>query len=88
MNLSFFTAKIQKIRESVSATVPGTGGMLSMCSPKTDSNTMTQFDPINVKNLQDIMHHLKSSFCCLDILPGGFLQKSFRLHDSRSATDC
>ena len=36
---------------------------------------MTQFDPINVKNLQDIIQHLKSSSLCLDILPAGFFKK-------------
>ena len=36
---------------------------------------MKQFDPINDKNLQDIIEHSKSSSCCLSILPAGFFQK-------------
>ena len=72
---SFFTAKIQNIRQAVSATLPGTGGVLSFCPPKPNSNTLTQFDPINDKNLQDIIQHLKSSSCSLDILPAGFFKK-------------
>ena len=54
----------------VSDTVPGTGAMLFMCPPKTNSNSMTQFDPIN---LHKIIQHLKS--CCLDILPAAFFKK-------------
>lgn len=48
--------------------------MLSLCPLKTNSNTMTQFYPINQKNLEDITQHLKSSSCCLDILPTGFFK--------------
>uniref|UniRef100_A0A8C9WUH7 Uncharacterized protein n=1 Tax=Sander lucioperca TaxID=283035 RepID=A0A8C9WUH7_SANLU len=40
---------------------------------KTNSN-MTQFQMINHKNLMDIIQHLKTSSCCLDILPTGFFK--------------
>ncbi len=35
---------------------------------------MTQFYPINHKNLEDIIQHLKSSSCCLDSLPSGIFK--------------
>lgn len=35
---------------------------------------MAQSYPINYKNLEDITQHLKSSSCCLDILPTGFFK--------------
>ena len=62
---SFFTDKIQKIRQAISASMPGTGYVLSLCPHKINPNTMTQFHPINHKNLEDIIRHLKSSSCCL-----------------------
>ena len=78
---SFFT-KIQNIWQAVSTTVSVTGDVLSFCPFKTNSDTMTQLDPITVKKkMQDIIQHLKSSFC-LDILPAGFF------NDFRSAADC
>lgn len=61
--------------------------VLSVCPCKTNSNTMTQYEPMSHKKLQDIIQQLKSSSCCLDILPAEFF-KSFRLHDSTSAPDC
>ena len=67
---SFFTDKIQKIRQTVSASISSTGYVLSQCARKTNSN-MTQFHTINLKNLEDIIQHLKTSSCCLDILPTG-----------------
>ena len=35
---------------------------------------MTQFHPIHHQILEDIIQHLKSSSCCLDILPTGFFK--------------
>ena len=66
---SFFTDKIQKIRQAVSAPISGSGYVLPLCPLKINLSSMTQFYPINHKNLQDIIQHLKSSSCCLDILP-------------------
>lgn len=43
-----------------------------MCTLKINLNIMTQFHSIKHKNLEDIIQHLKSSSCCLDILPTGF----------------
>lgn len=59
--ISFSTANIQNIRQMVSATVPITGGVLSICPPKTNSNTMRLFDPNNDKNLQDTTQHFTVS---------------------------
>ncbi len=70
---SFFTDIIEKIRQAVSASVANS---VYMHPTKTNPNTMTQFDQINHKNLEDIIQHLKSSSCCLDILPTGFLKKA------------
>uniref|UniRef100_A0AAQ5X7A8 Reverse transcriptase domain-containing protein n=1 Tax=Amphiprion ocellaris TaxID=80972 RepID=A0AAQ5X7A8_AMPOC len=70
---SFFIEKIQNIRQAVSASTAGSGHVL--CQRKTNLNTMTQFNPINHKNLEDIIHQLNSSSCCLDILPTRFLKK-------------
>ena len=50
--------KIQKIRQAVGATIPRKESVLSICLPITNSNTMTQFDLINDKNLQNIIWHL------------------------------
>ena len=44
---------------------------------------MTQFYPINYKNLEGIVKHLKSSSCCLDILPTGF----FKIVSNCTASD-
>ena len=74
---SFFTDKIQKIRQAVSASVSGTAKVLSLCPLKINSNTITQFHQINDKNLEDIIQLLKSSSCCLDIIPTGFFKNVF-----------
>ncbi|XP_032872790.1 uncharacterized protein LOC116970201, partial [Amblyraja radiata] len=71
---SFFTNKIQKIRQAVSASTSGAGHVLSMCPLIINSNTMTQFYVINHKTLEDIIQHLKSSSCCIDILPTGLFK--------------
>uniref|UniRef100_A0A8D3DAW3 Reverse transcriptase domain-containing protein n=1 Tax=Scophthalmus maximus TaxID=52904 RepID=A0A8D3DAW3_SCOMX len=71
---SFFIDKILKIRQAVSASTSGTGHVLSGCPLKINLITMTQFCPINHKNLEEIIQHLKSSSCCLDILPTGFFK--------------
>ncbi|CAJ1082756.1 hypothetical protein KUCAC02_009465 [Xyrichtys novacula] len=68
---SFFNNKIQKIRQTVSSSISGTGYVLSMC---TNPSSMTQFNPINIKTLEDIILNLNSSTCCLDILPTGFFK--------------
>ena len=69
---SFFTDKIKKLD---SQSVPPYQ-VKDMCCPcvhfKINLSSMTQFHPTNHKNLEDIIHHLKSSSCCLDILPAGF----------------
>ena len=69
---SFFTDKIQKIRQAVSASLPGSGHVSSQCPPQI--NTMAQFHPINHKTLEDTIQHLKSSTSCLDILPTDFFK--------------
>lgn len=71
---SFFTDKIHTIRQAVCASIPSTGRMLSPYPLKVNSNIMTQFYPVNHKNLEDIIQHLKSSSCCLDILQTGFFK--------------
>ena len=48
------TAIIPENRQVYSAIVPGTGGVLSMCQPKTNSTNMTQLDPISDKNLKNL----------------------------------
>ncbi len=72
---SFFADKIQTIRQAISTSMSGTGYVLSLCPLKNNSYSMRQFDSINHKNLEDIIQHLKSSSCCLDILPTGFFKK-------------
>ncbi|KAI4800683.1 hypothetical protein KUCAC02_009526 [Chaenocephalus aceratus] len=71
---SFFTDKIQKIRQAVSASASGTANVLSLCPLNINSDIMTQFHQINDKNLEDIIQLLKSSSCCLDIIPTGFFK--------------
>ena len=70
---SFFTDKIQKIRQSVRASTPGAAHMSPLCSPK-NTNTMTHFSPISPKTLDEIICHLKTTTCCLDTLPTGFFK--------------
>ena len=70
---SFFTDKIQKIRQVVSASFSNTGFVLSQYPPKT--NTITQFFPTNHQTLKDNLNSLKSSTCCLDSLPTDFFKK-------------
>ena len=50
----FFTEKVQNIRQAVNSSTPGSGSVL--CLSKNHLNTMTQFNPINDKNLEDILH--------------------------------
>lgn len=50
---------------------------------RTNVKSMTQFYPIDSKNLKDILHQLKSSSCCLDILQKGLTGDSVE-----SFTDC
>lgn len=65
--------RIQKIRQAVSASISGTGYVLSLCPLKIKSNTMTQLDPIN---------HIKPGGCystaeiLLFLLPGFFKNAS------------
>ena len=61
--VSVFTDKIQKIRQTVSASISSTGYVLSLCPLKINSNSMTLFYLINHKNLENIIQHLKSSSC-------------------------
>ncbi|XP_072247605.1 uncharacterized protein [Leuresthes tenuis] len=68
----FFIDKVQNIRQAVGTSAAGSAYVL--CPPKTGLNTMTLFQPINSKDLEDILRHLKSSSCCLDILPTGFFK--------------
>lgn len=68
---SFFTEKIHKIRQAVTSSIAGTGCLFPLRPPKPGANTMTQFYPINQTYLEEIIQHLKSSSCCLDILPTG-----------------
>lgn len=49
----------------------------------TKNQCMTQFYPIDSKNLKDILHQLNSSSCCLDILQKGLTGDSVE-----SFTDC
>lgn len=71
---SFFTYKSQKFRQAVSASISDTGYVLSLYPPKIISNTITQFNLINHKNIEDIIQHLKPSSCCCVILPKGFFK--------------
>lgn len=72
---AFITAKCQKFRQVVSATTLSPRGVLSSCPPQSNSYIMTQFDQINDKNLKDIIWLMKSSSCCLNILPAGFFKE-------------
>ncbi len=38
---------------------------------------MIQLDPISYEILEEIVQHLKSSYCCIDILPTGFFKSVF-----------
>lgn len=69
-----FTNKIHILRQTVNASKSNTGYALSLCPLKISLCSMTQFYPINHKNLEDIIQHLKSSSCCLDILPTDFFK--------------
>ena len=64
---SFFTEKIHKIRQAVTGSIPGSRYVLSLYPFKINSDAMTEFFLINKKNLDDIIQHLNSSSCCLDI---------------------
>lgn len=62
--------KGENIRRAVSSSTSGTDAAL--CSFNTNLISMTQFDPISYKTLEEIVQHLKpSSCCCLHILPAG-----------------
>ena len=65
----FFNSKIQTLRQAVRTTARSSRNVLSVYPPKDNSFSVTQFDPINDKTLQDILQDLKPSSCCLDILP-------------------
>uniref|UniRef100_A0A3P9BKS9 Reverse transcriptase domain-containing protein n=3 Tax=Maylandia zebra TaxID=106582 RepID=A0A3P9BKS9_9CICH len=69
----FFTEKIQKIRQAIGTSTADPGYVL--CPPKNCLNTMKQFQPINSKDLEDILGQLNSSSCCLDVLPTSFFKK-------------
>jgi hypothetical protein len=74
---SFFTEKIHKIRQAVTASIPGSRYVLSLYPFKMGSDAMTEFFLMDKKGLDDIVQHLNSSSCCLDILPTGFFKTFF-----------
>ena len=74
---SFFTEKIHKIRQAVTASIPGSRYVLSLYPFKMGSDAMTEFFLMDKKGLDDIVQHLNSSSCCLDILPTGFYTTVF-----------
>ena len=55
---SFFTEKIRKIRQAVTASIPGSRYVLSLYPFKINSDAMTEFFLINKKNLEDIVPEL------------------------------
>lgn len=75
---TFFTGKIQEIRQAVSASISSTAYVMPQCPHRVNWNTMTQFRLINKKNMEDMIQHLNSSTCCLDILPTVFLHVCLR----------
>lgn len=74
---TFFTDKILKIRQSLSPSTLGPEHLQASCPTKLAPYTMTQFNRINHKILEDIIEHLKSSSCCLDILPTNFFKRVY-----------
>ena len=68
-------SKIHKIRQAVTSSLSGTGCVLPLRPLKPGANNMTQFYPTNQTYLEEIIQHLKSSSCCLDILPTGFFKE-------------
>lgn len=70
-------SKLFILHRAVSASWWGKRSALYLRPLKTNSIGMTSFDPKSYKTLEEIVHHLKSSSCCLDILPTGFFPKMF-----------
>ena len=75
----FFTDKVQNIRQAVGTSAAGSAYV--PCPPKTSLNTMTLFQPVNSKDLEDILRQLNSS-CCLDILPAVFFKGVSKILES------
>uniref|UniRef100_A0A3B3CIL0 Reverse transcriptase domain-containing protein n=1 Tax=Oryzias melastigma TaxID=30732 RepID=A0A3B3CIL0_ORYME len=69
----FFRDKIKNIRQTIVS--PTTSSGYEPYPLETSINPMAQFQPINSKELQDILCQLNSSSCCLDILPTSFFKK-------------
>ena len=72
--------KVQNIRQAVGTSAAGSAYV--PYPPKTSLNTMRLFQPINSKDLEDILHKLNSSSCCLDILPTGFFKGVSKILES------
>ena len=74
---SFFSNKIEGIRQVISSSMSGTKNMPPLFPDKDNIITMTQFNTIDYKTLDEIMSHLKPSTCALDVLPTSFFKNVF-----------
>ncbi len=65
---SFFSEKINNIRKAI-----GTSSSYAEVTPQFQKEvTMSVFEAIDSKILEEIVQHLKSSTCYLDTLPTSF----------------
>jgi len=62
----FFSAKIKNIRRIISITQSNNDSVPPLQAPR-QNLVMSHFNVINQKFLEEIVRHLKSSTCCLDI---------------------
>ena len=79
---AFFTDKIANIRQAIiSSSAPSNAGASSL-PPISSSFKLLQFDAIDLKLLEETVRGLKSSSCCLDILPTSFFKNVYNSHSS------
>jgi hypothetical protein len=69
---SFFSNKIEGIRQVINSALSGTKNMSPLFPEKDNTITMTQFNTIDYKTLDEIISHLKPSTCALDVLPTSY----------------
>ena len=73
---SFFSNKIEGIRQVINSALSGTKNMSPLFPEKDNTITMTQFNTIDYKTLDEIISHLKPSTCALDVLPTSYKFKN------------
>ena len=69
----FFTDKISRIRQ----TVYSPGKMITPLVPSRSPVNLAQFDLLDQRALMETVSQLKTTTCCLDILPTNFLKNVF-----------